>query len=449
MIDGLPQQWRFESDDEPTIANVDWWKSLNDPILDELILEALDNNKDLKIAIARVFEFWAIYGQVRSFLLPEVDGTSSFTRQQVSLFNVDPPLPSNFPRIYNIYNVAFSFVYELDVWGRIRSLSEAALSDYLAEIGARRTVILTLVSSVASAYVTLLQYDLQMQISQDTLKSRRESYELAVLRFEGGLTSELEVEQAASEVEDALTRVKQLEILIPQQENLISVLIGHNPESIKRGVVLDKLNLPPQVPAGLPSDILEQRPDVVQAEQQLLSANALIGAARALFFPTISLTGLYGNSSVHLSDLLTSGATQWNIVASAFLPIFNAGRTGYQVDAADMRKLQALYNYQKTVQTAFQEVDDALIAHQKSKELVAVQTRRVEVLKRYLNLATLQYENGQTDYLNVLDAERNLFSAQLDLAQAKSNSFLTFIALYKALGGGWVVAADRECIVKP
>lgn len=449
ITDPIPETWRIEADESSTVANLEFWRELEDPILNDLIVEALDNNKDLKTAIARVYEFYAIYGEARSYLLPEIDGSGSYIRQEISNAGEIVPFPPNINRTFNLYNLGFNLIYELDAWGKIRSQTEAALSQYFSAIAERRNVILTLVTSVANAYITLRQYDKQLKISQETYRSREESYKLAVLRFEAGLTSEMEVEQAESEVEDALTRVKQLEILIPKQENLISVLVGHPPAAISRGLTLDELLLPPKIPAGLPSDLLEQRPDIIRAEEELLAANALIGAARADFFPVISLTGSYGNSSIKLHDLFISAARQWDFVASFMVPLFNYGRTSYHVDAAEMRKLEALYQYQQTILKAFQEVDDALIAHKKTKELVEVQTRRVAVLKRYLELANLQYDNGQTDYLNVLDAERNLFAAQLDLAEAKSNSFITFVDLYKALGGGWVIASDRCSIECP
>lgn len=449
-IDGLPEYWREKNDPATTIANYNWWMQLGDPVLDALICEALEHNKDLRIAIARVYEFYAIFGAVRSFKLPTVSGIGGFQRQESSLeaLGFDEPI-TGLKRISNIYDFFLNFSYELDFFGRIRSLTDAACYDYLSQVSARKTVILTLVASVAGAYIQLRQYDKQLQISKDTYKSRLDSYELAVLRFEGGLTSELEVKQAASEIDVALAQVKQLEIQIPQQENLISILVGKNPESIARGRVLDALIMPSSIPAGLPSDLLQQRPDLMQAEQQLLAANARIGVARAEFFPNINLTGIFGAVSLDLSKLFTGASRQWNIALDVMQPLFNAERLSYQLDAAEMRKMQALYQYQKTVQNAFREVNDALIAHQKSKELVEVYRHRVGVLKDYLELARLQYENGQTDYLNVLDAERNLFSGQLDYAQAEGTAFISFVTLYEALGGGWVEGADRETICCP
>ncbi|KAF3363020.1 Outer membrane protein OprM [Chlamydiales bacterium STE3] len=450
-IDGLPESWRVESATTSIIANFNWWQQFDDPVLNVLICEALEYNKDLRIAIARVYEFYAAYGIAQSALLPELTGSGYFQRQELSLesLGANGLTPAQILRTYNTYNVFLNLNYELDFFGRIRSLTDAALHDYLSQIDARRSVILTLITSLAKAYIQLRQFDMQLQISQETYQSRLDSYELAVLRFEGGLTSEIEVKQAQSEVDVALTQVKQLEIQIPQQENLISILVGKNPQSITRGRTLDSLALPGTIPAGIPSEILEQRPDIMQAEQQLLAANARIGEARAQFFPLLKLTGSYGSISLELSKLFTDGAAQWNYMLSFLQPLFNANRLTYQVDAAEMRKLQALYRYQQTVQNAFREVNDTLIAHKKTIELIAVQKHRAQVLKEYLDLAKLQYDNGQTDYLNVLDAERNLFSAELDLAQVQSDGLITFINVYGALGGGWVIAADQVKISSP
>lgn len=450
IIDGLPEKWREESDPVTTAANFNWWMQLEDPILNALICEALDNNKDLRTAIARVYEFYAVYGATRSLLMPTVSAIGGFQRQESSLeaLGFDEPI-TGLKRISNIYDFFLSFSYELDFFGRIRSLTDAACFEYLSTVSNRKTVVLTLVAAVAGAYIQLRQYDKQLQISQDTYKSRIASFELAEVRFKGGLTSELEVKQAASEVDVALARVKQFEILIPQQENFISILIGKNPGHIIRGRALEDLEMPPSVPAGLPSELLQQRPDILQAEQQLQALNARIGAARAEFFPNINLTGLFGAVSLDLSKLFIGPARQWNIALDIMQPLFNGERLSFQLDAAEMRKMEALYQYQKTVQNAFREVNDALIAHQKTKELVGVQKHRVGVLKEYLELARLQYENGQTDYLSVLDAERNLFSAQLDYAAALGDSFITFVNLYEALGGGWVEGADREFISCP
>ena len=454
----IPDDWRVETDESNTIANNRWWEEFGDLALNCLIADALDYNNDLMIATCRVEEFYARLGIATSALFPQVNATFSGTRQELSLLgnpffssSSKDPLFSKmfgFTRFNGMWQLLVNASYEVDLWGRIRSATYAARADLLASEEARRTVIITIVTSVAAAYVQLRQYDMQYEISKHTYETRIQSLKIAQLRFEGGLTSEMEVKQAASEVENALTEVKQLEINIPQQENLISILVGHPPQDITRGLALDELEMPMCVPAGLPSDLLNQRPDILQAEDLLIASNFRVGEARALFFPTINLTGYYGGQSNALNTIFSNPATSWLYMGLATQPLFTGGRIWSQVELAEAIKCEAYYNYQQVILIALREVNDALIAHEKTLELVEVQRRRVQVVQDYLKLANLQYNNGQSDYLNVLDAERNLFNAQLDYAQAKSQSFVTLISLYKALGGGWVVDADYYTLTK-
>lgn len=442
----IPCAWRIVDNELTTEINLRWWEEFNDPVLNCYIYEALYYNWDLKTAIARVREYYDQLRIVSSELFPQITGSGQIYRNELSVAAGQVFPGSGLSRINNFYALAFNASYELDVWGRVRSATEAALADYFAQIENRRTVVLTLVTSVASAYFLLSQYDKQLAIAMQTLESRIKSYELAVVRFEEGLTSELEVKQAASEVETARTQVKQLEISVPQQENLLSILIGRNPQPLERGLKLDEFKMPPQVPEGLPSDILDQRPDIRKAEQNMVAANARTGEARALLFPQISLTGNYGNESITLKDLFTGPARTWQYGASFMQTLFDAGKTLARIDQTKTLLYEVYTQYHLAIQNAFREVDDALIAHKKTIELVEVQKQRVKVLREYLELATLQYQNGQTDYLNVLDAERNLFNAQLDFAQAQSDSFISVVNLYKALGGGWVLDADDTAL---
>jgi multidrug efflux system outer membrane protein len=437
----VPETWRIPVDEASSYANYQWWQQFNDPVLDDLVLEALQNNNDLKVAIARVWEFLGDLDIARSGLYPQIYGTLEYTRQEVSIAGT--PFPLGYPRTANDYIAGFNATFEIDVWGKIRSASEAALANLLAQIEARRTVVLTLVSSVASSYIQLRLFDKQLDIARKTYESRIESYELALVRYLGGLTSELPVKQAESEMEDALGQVLNLEVSVAQEENLLSVLVGHPPRAMQRGLWLDDLHLPPDVPAGIPSEVLEQRPDILQVEDLLIAANANIGVARANFFPSISLTGAYGNESFQLHNLFTAPALAWQYTLAAVQPLFTGGLLLGQLEVAKAQQCEAYYAYCQTVLVAFQEVDDALIAHEKSKEQFKVQSRRVLAVTDALHLARVQYENGQVDYLNVLDAQRNLFAAQLYQAQAMGETFLTLVNLFKSLGGGWVIQADE------
>lgn len=438
----VPPAWRLSLDERDATLNIKWWEQFQDPVLSDLIEEALQDNLDLKIAIARVQEFFAQYKIVRSQLFPQISGSASEFRQEQSL--ALSPVPPGGSRIFNTYNLGLNLNFEIDLWGRLLSQTETAWAIYCEKIEARRTVVLTLITSVAGTYITLCQYDKQLEIATKTLMSRVESYDLANERYLGGLTSELEVKQAESLVDSAKADVNRFEVLQQKTENLLCILLGRNPGPVERGATLTQLTMPFDVPTGLPSDVLENRPDILQAEELLIAANANIGQAFAQAFPSLSLTGVYGNASLELHDLLTGFSRTWQIGTSLFQSIYSGGRITAQIKEADAQFMEALYLYEQTVLQAFGEVNDALIAHQKALEISHILKHQIDVLDRYLLLARLQYDNGQTDYLNVLDAERSLFTAELTYAESVSNSFLSLVALYKALGGGWVVSADQE-----
>ena len=383
----VPDSWRLPTDESCRYANIRWWEQFGDPILDALILEALENNNDLKVAIATVDQFYGQFRVVYSRLFPQIFGFTDATRQKNS-FQLNPDLPPNM-KFTNNFIALLTSAYELDVWGRLYAASDAALAQYLGQIQARRTVVLTLVSAVADAYITLREFDEQLQVARATLKSFQESQVLMTERYLAGAVSELPVEQARSETDAAAIQVKELEISVAQQENLLSVLLGRNPGDITRGKLLKQLTQPPCVPAGLPSDILDQRPDVMQAELNLISAHSNVGVAKANFFPQIVLTGFYGNESLDLSKIFRGSALTWQFGASATEPIFNGGLFVAQLEVADALEQEALYGYYNTILTAFKEVDDALIAHTKSLELLAVQKDQVEAYAKYLYLAQL------------------------------------------------------------
>lgn len=439
----MGDSYRFQIENPGSYVNMAWWKQFGDPTLDYLIATALENNKDLQVATARVLQFYAQYKVVFSQFFPEIDAEGFVDRIKLSQdINFFPPIPG-VPRVNYLYDLLLHFSYEIDFWGKIRNQSESAKSQYLAQVYARQNVILSLVTSVASTYILLKQYWEQLEISKLTYQSRKESWDIAILRFNGGLVSELEVKQAESEALEAETRIKIYEQLIGEQEDLISVLLGQAPGPIKEGFVLSDLAMPPCVPTGLPCELLENRPDIKQAEEHILAANADVGVARATFFPSINLSGAIGQLSTSNSNFFNGSASFWDLVIGAFEPLFTGWRITNQLNRAEAVLLETLYSYQQVILVALKEVDDSLLAHQKAKEKFAIQTQRVNALKEYLNLAKLRYYNGQNDYLTVLDAEKSLFNTQIEASSTQGDLFLSLISLYKALGQGWDVEGEE------
>ncbi|MDR5746029.1 efflux transporter outer membrane subunit [Caballeronia sp. LZ029] len=435
-----PATFRFATAEVADPANTEWWQEFQDPVLNDLISTALANNKDVKIAAARVDQFMGQFVTTRAALFPQISAGASAARQRASAAG---PQPLNgFGPVYNDFQASVSASWELDLFGRNRRLTEAARANLLSSEEGRRATILSLVASVASAYLNLRSFDKQLEIAKATTQSRAESVHVFTLRFEGGEVSQMELAQSQSEYEASLAVIPQLETQIAQQEDALSVLLGANPGPIVRGRTLNELATP-VIPAGLPSDLLERRPDLRQAEQDLVAANALIGAARALYFPQISLTGLFGTASGQFSSLFTGPARVWAFAGQITQPIFTAGNISGQVQSAEAQQQAALLTYQKSIQVAFQEVDDALIASQKLHEQLEVQGRQVTALATYSRLARARYEGGYTSYIEVLDAERSLFNAELSQAQTQAAALVSFVTLYKVMGGGWVVAADK------
>ncbi|PWV59287.1 efflux transporter outer membrane subunit [Plasticicumulans acidivorans] len=441
----VPGHWRLDPAQTSELVNGAWWEQFGDPQLNTLIGIALDENRDLRIAVARVEEYLGRYGATRADQFPQVAAGADAGHGRTA---ESQRLPGS-AATASQFDVNLGASFELDLWGRLRRATEAAQADLLAQQEARQTVVLTLVSSVANAYISLRELDQRLTITRTTLQSRAESMHLAQRRFEVGLTPELDARQAESEYESTRAMVPQLEQAIVQQENALSLLLGRNPGPIVRGRTLVELRRP-VVPAGLPSDLIERRPDIRQAEQQLVAANAQIGIARAAYFPVVSLTGALGSVSPQLSSLFGGPARAWSYGAGLSVPVFTAGKIAGQVQAAEAVQQQTLENYRKTVQTAFAEVENALVAASKTSEQLEAQARQVEALRSYLRLARLRYDNGYTSYLEVLDAERNLFSAELSLAQTRGSELSTLVNLYKAMGGGWVdEAARRSTLVSP
>ena len=458
-----PQSWRFEDKEAKDVANTAWWNQFNDPVLNDLIKIAIQENKDLKIAAARVEQFAGFYGTTRAALFPQVGAGASVSRQRISeLTGPEISLsshgtnddPNNSPPLFGIsvdpnfsnYEVFLNASWEIDLWGKLRRATEAARAELLATEEARRAVILTLVSSVANSYINLRALDRQLELTKQTAERYKESYDIFKLRFEYGIVSEIEVSQSKSQYEEALANIPFFEKTIALQENALSVLLGRNPGPIPRGNTIDQLILP-AVPAGLPSDILVNRPDILQAEQNLISANANIGVAKAQYFPTISLTGLFGWASKDLSDLFGGSARTWSYAVPVTAPIFTAGAIAGQVKSAEAVQQQALLIYQQAIQTAFREVDDSLVDQKRTREQIEALVQQVDALRNYASLAWVRYENGYTSYLEVIDADSRLYSAELTQTQTNGTLFQALVNLYKAMGGGWVTEAEQFTVL--
>ena len=424
-----PEKYRFAVVEANELANTEWWKQFHDSTLDELIHIALAENFDVRIAAARVDEFYGIYGVTRSGKFPQVGAEATAGTGRT------PPDPASDAARVDIFAS-----WEIDLFGRLRRLTEASRADLLASEEGRRFAVLTLVSTVASTYITLLGVDAQLDIARRTLVSRAEALRIFEARYRRGATSEFELSQSRSEYAVTKATIPPLEQAQAQIENALSLLLGRNPGPIARGTTIEALGLP-DVPAGLPSEILERRPDVKQAELNLVAANARIGAAKALYYPSISLTGLYGTLSNSFDRLFTGPAELYSYGAAVAGPIFTGGGVSGQVGAAEARQQQTLLAYQRAIRTAFRDVENALIAGQKTRETLAAQEERVEAMRDYARLANLRYDNGYSNYLEVLDAERGLFSAELDYTQAKGDTYSSMVDLYTTMGGGWVVDA--------
>ncbi|MFL9892497.1 efflux transporter outer membrane subunit [Paraburkholderia sp. RL17-381-BIF-C] len=437
----VPATFRFAQDSSVDVENTVWWEQFLDPVLNQLIATALSENRDVRVAAARVEEFRGQFVTTRSALFPQVAAGADASRQRASQ-SAGVPFPTNVSPVYNQFDATVSAAWEIDLFGKYRRQTEAARANLLASEEGHRAIILALVASVASSYINLRNLDRQLEIAKDTAVSRAESVRVFTARFQGGEVSQMELAQSQSEYESAQATIPQIETQIAQQENALSVLIGRNPGQILRGRELSALGTP-QIPAGLPSELLERRPDLLQAEQTLVSQNALIGAARALYFPSISLTGLFGSLSTQFSSLFTGPARVWSFAGSLTQPIFTAGNISGQVRQAEARQQEALFAYEKTIQVAFQEVEDALISVQKTHEQLGSQGNQVEALRTYARLARLRYEGGYTSYIEVLDAERSLFNAQLGYTQTQGAVLTSYVSLYKALGGGWVLEAEK------
>ena len=436
----VPAAWRLDSTEAAQISNVAWWDQFQDPSLSYLVRTALANNKDLKIATANVAQAAAQYGIVRSAQLPQIDGNAFASRQRVSQTTaVSVPAGS---QVFNDYGINLSASFELDIWGKLRRATESAQASLLASEQGRGTVVLTLVATVATGYIQLRALDRQLEIALYTMATLGEAARVQRVRMEEGAVPDSDYQQAEAQFREAASRVPELERQIAQQENFINVLLGRNPGPIARGKDIGEL-LFPDVPTALPSSLLERRPDIRQAEDNLIAANANIGVAKAAYFPDISLTAALGLRSAELSDLFKGPSKLWSFGGTLLQPIFEGGRLRSQVALAEAQQQQALFAYEKTIISAFADVDNALVDRTKFGKVREEQAKEVDALRRFRDLADLRYREGATIYLEVATAEQALFNAELAYVAVQSQLFQSYANLYKAMGGGWVEDAER------
>ncbi len=430
----VPEEYRggtAAEESAASLADEEWWQVFQDPELTRLIETAIEQNYDVQIAAARVLQARAILGITQADQFPTIDASGGIANQRSPRFGPTPAFE------LTDYQVSLVGQWTLDFWGQYRRATEAARARLLASEWAEKEVVSVLVANVAAAYFQLRKLDLELEISKNTLASREESLDLTNIREERGLSSLLDVRQAEQLVYTASTEIPALERDIARQENFLSTLLGHNPGPIARGLSLTEQPHPPDIPAGLPSSLLERRPDIRRAEEELVAANADIGVAKAAWFPQINLTGRAGYQSDELSNLFTGPAGIWSAAASLVQPIFEAGRISSNVRLSEAEYEEMILTYQRTIQGAFRDVSDALIAYRKNREFRVEQEKLVEAARDSARLSELRFGKGETDYLEVLTNETNYFSAQLELAEAYLGELTALVEVYRALGGGW------------
>lgn len=440
----LPTTFRSDAEQSENLSSLgelQWWELFKDDDLHRLIDTAMQENKDLRLAVTRVNEARGQYGVARGALLPQATVLGSASRTKIPSSSI-PGLSSGDSEANDSFLTAAGLSYELDLWGRLRRAREAAWAELLASEEARKTVVMTLVGEVAQAYFELQALDLQLAIAKRTLATRLESLKLIAIRQKHAFSSDFDLRRAEAQEAEAAAEIPRLEQLIVQQENRLRLLLGQNPGAIVRHQALNDKAVPPIVPAGLPSSLLERRPDIRQAEVTLVAANARIGEAKAAFFPQIRLTGAYGFASSDLADLFTGQSQLWSYGPTVIIPFFQGGTLRANLSVAEAREQAALIEYEKAIQQAFREVDDALITYQKTGDRQRQQERLVQASRDSVDLAMMRYKGGISDYLEVLDTQRQLFSAEIQLAETRQARLVSVVHLYKALGGGWSSESD-------
>ena len=431
-----PEAWRINYPAAAGVANTAWWEQFGDPVLNELVDSALRENLDVRIAAARVDQFVGALSSTRSQLYPQLGynaGASNITASRVG----QPPLPPGADRDFSLYEGAVGASWQLDLFGRVSRLSEAAQARVYASEQAQHGVVLSLVASVANSYITLRALDRQLEIAQATANNFGTTARLFELRFKSGIVAKTEVMQITSQQQQALAAIPAFEQSIAATENLISILLGRDPGPIPRGKTIDQL-IAPSIPADLPSTLLSRRPDILQAEQNLIAANANVGAAKALYYPDLSITGVLGSVSTAMDDFLTGPAASSLIAANIAGPIFTFGGIEGQVSSAEAANRQALLFYQQTILTAFRDTHDARTGSQKKIQQVELQSKRVDALREFARLSRLRFDKGVSGYLEVLVADNELFAAELAAVGLQADRYVQVVNVYQAMGGGWV-----------
>ncbi len=434
----VPQEYDEPSIPGESIANLKWWELFQDEVLISLIETALVNNKELAIAMARIEEARAALGFVRADQFPNLGGSASATRG-----NVVPGIgvPGD---INETFILAAGLSFELDLWGKLRRSSEAARAELLATVEARNVITITLIADVASVYLLLLDFDKRVEIARHTMQTRQDSLGIIQARFDQGVVALIDVNQAEIELADAMAELAALQRQSQHAENQLNVLLGQNPGPILRTSNSHDDLFPPEIPAGLPSELLERRPDIRQASQQLAAQTARIGVAQALRFPSLSLTGSLGLASTELDDFISGGNKVWGLSADLLGPIFDAGRSKARVEAERARTEQLLKNYEFTVLRALQEVEDSLISIQTYRDETIARERQLIAARSATMLSRARYDGGVTSYLEVLESERSLFRAELLTSSTQREQIVAVVTLYKALGGGWSTETEIE-----
>jgi multidrug efflux system outer membrane protein len=424
--------WRasFESRELAAGSELSWAELIKDPVLQALIDTAVQNNRDVRVAVATINEFRAEYGVSKGAFFPQINGAVNVGREKIQI------LPGQ-STAFNVAQITANLQWELDFWGRLRRNTQAARAEYLGTEEGRRSVVLTLISDVATAYLQLRELDLDLEISRRTLASRQESLKLALRRYQQGLISELDVRQFESEVDNSAVAIADFQRQIAQQENAMSVLVGHAPAPIARGQSLTDVLGTFVLPTELPSELIARRPDVRQAEEALVAANARVGASEAALLPTITLSSQYGTQGDKLSHTFQSNGEIYQIFGGISIPLFRGGALRNEVRAARARADEARFSYEQATLVARREAEDAFVGVRASRDQAVAQQRQVDALRRAFDLANRRYQNGISSYLEVLDAERNLFSSELALTQAQRQELVAGVQLYKALGGAW------------